>query len=426
MLVFLTLVGSLLADSLQSLITEALASNTAVKQIALDASLAQQKRDANSADRFGEVDIVGSYNHYNTARTLIPLTPATILVDPLNVTTTKDLVSVGASYQVALFTGFAQTRQVEIDDIAHSMSKAKTKLTKEQIAYNVRSLYLSALALEELLEAQQRYTQAMQTLQDKIALEVELGKKATIDLLKAKADVENSKSSEIRLHSQIGITLATLSELVGREVTTLEPIDIEVTPPQEETTTLIAHNEELTKIAVENMSISKAQKAVEKTNALYMPTLAFASYWGKNYGEDERTSNWENETLWQVGVNAKWNIFNFGKTSALKEQATIAKLKANLHKEQTLLSLKKQIKEALYEINLNYAQYNAQQTQLALAKESARIEEVRYNNNASTINDLLLAKAKIKLAEAKMIQNKYNYKKSKYYLDYLLERGVQE
>ena len=64
--------------------------------------------------------------------------------------------------------------------------------------------------------------------------------------------------------------------------------------------------------------------------------------------------------------------------------------------------------------------------QLHLSKKSEIIEKVRYENDAATLNDLLLAKGKRQLADARLIESKYNYKKSIYYLDYLLERGMNQ
>ena len=94
------IVISLSASSLDELVDMALNNNTAIKQVKLNVELSQKRRDANSKARFGEVDILASYNHYNTPRTLIPLTLA-VIQSGQHVTTTKDLFSIGASYNVA-------------------------------------------------------------------------------------------------------------------------------------------------------------------------------------------------------------------------------------------------------------------------------------------------------------------------------------
>jgi outer membrane protein TolC len=76
--------------------------------------------------------VAGDINHYNSPRTLGPLTPS-VMMSRTPITTTKTIYSVGLMYSVALFTGFAQTRQVEIDEIDKNISEVKLKLTKEQI-----------------------------------------------------------------------------------------------------------------------------------------------------------------------------------------------------------------------------------------------------------------------------------------------------
>ncbi len=49
--------------------------------------------------------------------------------------------------------------------------------------------------------------------------------------------------------------------------------------------------------------------------------------------------------------------------------------------------------------------------QLRLSQKSESIEKVRYENNVATLNDLLLAKGKRQLADAKLIESKYNLSK---------------
>ncbi len=423
---FFTLVSAslLFGATMEELVDFALSNSTAIKQAKLNVELSKSKRDRNRADQFGEVDIVASYTHYNLLRTIIPLTPA-VIQSGEHVTTTQDIFSVGASYNVALFTGFAQTRSVEMEEIAKEMASVRKKLTKEQLVYNIRSLYLSVLAQQEMLKAQKLYTQALATLVKRIAYEVELGKKATVDLLKAKADLEASKSTQVSLQSNIEVTLAALSELVGKEVTAIEPVHIELTKQQTGRNENNATLDSLARVQVEEMALSKANKGIQKAKALNLPQIAFSAYYGKNFGDDSVLNKWDNETLWQVGINAKWNVFDFGKSSATIQSAKIAKMQASLKKERTLLELQKLLKQAHSKISLAYAQYMSARSRLELAKQSEAIELTRYENDASTLNDLLLARAKTQLTRSQLIQSKYNYQKSRYYLDYLLERGEE-
>ena len=130
-------------QSLNSLIDYALKNSTVVKKSQAQMDLAAAQREESQSAQYGSIDIVGSYTHFNLPRTLAPLTPASILKDPTAVPTTTNLFGTGIMYSVPLFTGFAQTRQIEMDSIATQLSQSKLSLTKEQLAYNVASLYLS-------------------------------------------------------------------------------------------------------------------------------------------------------------------------------------------------------------------------------------------------------------------------------------------
>jgi outer membrane protein TolC len=146
---------------------------------------------------------------------------------------------------------------------------------------------------------------------------------------------------------------------------------------------------------------------------------------GKNYGQDIKSDDWDDETLWQVGVNLKYNLLDFGKRDAGVQKAKIAKLQANLNKEQLLLDVKKSLIEGVGKVKQAYAQYVGNEAQYVLSRQSEKIEQVRYDNDATTLNDLLLAKSKTQFAKAKVIESKYTYQKSVYYIDYLMEKGAK-
>ena len=420
----LSMVVPLFSSTLTELSHYAITHSTVMKKSKAEADLSELKRKESEVQQYGELNLVGDYTHYNVERTLAPLTP-TAIGSGTPITTSKDIFYAGLTYSVPLFTGYAQTRQIEISTIAKQMANAKMKLTKEQLIYNIRSLYLSILAQEHILHAQRSYTSALQTLAKQIAYEVELGKKAKIDLFKAQSNGQASQTQVEILKNNIEITKATLSSLVGKEVKHLSAVNIKLKRPNYSINRLYGEVSQLAKVEIEDMSLRKADKTIAKSESSKLPQINLATSVGKNYGEDLTTNEWDNETLWQAGVNLKWNLVDFGKRDLSVQQAKIAKMEAIFQKEQTLLDLRKLLIEAVAKIKQSYAEYLGNSTQLKLSKKSEKIEEVRYNNDVSTLNDLLLAKGQTQLARAKVIESKYNYQKSKYYLDYLLERGVE-
>jgi len=422
----------LFATSLQELVRIGLKESTVIKKSQTEIDFAVEKRKESQADRLGSIDLVANYTHFNLPRTLAPLTPIA-MKDPSvasGVATTQDLFGTGVAYSVPLFTGFAQTRQIEMDSIATQLAQSKSSLTKEQLVYNISSLYLSALALKEMYYAQEKYVGALRKLEQQISDEVRFGKKAQIDLLKAQSDLQGNLSYLEVVKANIVITKASLASLVGiNTVGTLERVKVSVKKPHFNTNRLLADASGLDRVIISDLNLKKAGKGIEKSQSGKLPQVSLSSYYGYNYGPNDdsnpRSGVWENQNTWQVGLNAKWTLFDFGKNNAATQKAKISRMQAELEKQQTMLDLKKSLIEAKEKLKQEYANYQGSSKQLQLAKESEKIENVRYLNGVSTINDLLYAKSQSHLARAKLIENKYNYQKGRYYLDYLLERGVK-
>ncbi len=416
--------GFLFGSSLGELVHYGLTHSTIIKKSENQIELSNLAHQNSKIVQYGDLNLVGSYTRYNSPRTLAPLTPSSI-ASGSPITTSENIFSSGVSYSVALFTGFAQTREMEINHISKNISYIKSQLTKEQLVYNIRSLYLSILAQQEILKAQKNHTNALRKLTKQIKLEVKLGKKAQIDLLKVKSDLQSSQTYQEIISSNIEITKSSLSALVGKRVTRLKPIKIRVKKPRYSIDRLYKKIANLSKIKIENMQLQKANKSIDKAHSSKLPQLHLNSYIGKNYAQDLISDDWEDETIWQVELNVKYNLIDFGKSSIASQKAKIAKMNAIYQKEQTILDIKKSLNEAIEKIKQSYTQYLGNSSQLKLISKSQKIEEIRYQNGVATLNDLLFIKAQKSLARAKVIESRYNYKKSIYYLDYILERGVK-
>ena len=412
------------ASSLSELTHYALKHSPMIQAAKAQLTLSKLSREASKATQYGELDLVGDYTHYNIERTLAPLPPSA-MKSPTPITTTKDVFSIGLTYSVPLFTGGALSRQVEIDQIASVMSEGSLKLSKAQLTYNIRTLYLSILSLQEILQAQRTHTHALRSLEEQIAKEVSVGRKAPIEQYKSQADITASQTQEEILQSNIQITKASLSALVGKQVTSLKRLHFSVKKPRYSSKGLLKKVSGLTRLKLEYLQLQKAQKMIQKAKAASQPQVNLAAYAGQNFGADIMTDDWDSESIWQVSLKGKYNLLDFGKREINEEKARIALLQAKIHLNQIKLDVQKQLLQAIQKIKLSYAEYQGNHAQYRLSTKSAQIESVRYNNGASTLNDLLLAQSKVQFAKAKVIQSRYDYKKNQYYLDYILEKGIK-
>ena len=418
--------------TLEESVDMALENNPNIQRERMNPSLSESDLSEKKSRNFGKIGLVASYGHYNLPRTLAPLTPANILSAPYAVPTTQDLFTTGVMYEVPLFTGFAQQRSVEIAVMQKEMAGVSLKLSEEQLIYNVKTLYVNVLALERQKEAQNAYTLALAALLEEIRHEVKLGKKARVDQLKAAADLEKARAQESRIKSGIIIVKATLAGLLNLErLPPLEAVSVKRPLPDaiDKKVTIDEKDaiKDLSRYQYAVMAVEKNAKLVEKSKADYYPQVNFNAFYGHNFGPNDSSNRysgqWNNQEIWQAVINLKWNIFDFGGRKSAGEKARIRKRQSEKEKVQTTLDLKKSLIEARAKISTAAHEYHSAGAEHAMTLETETIEQVRFDNGAINLNDLLYAKARNQQAQSRLITAEYACLSAKFYLDYLLEDG---
>ncbi len=432
------------AMTLEESVSYALQNNYDLQQKNISIKQSKYIRESKRSKKFGRLDLIASYDHYNNARTLSPLTPMSIVGTPdgaYSIPATNDMLSIGVAYNVVLFDGYKQRISYEISDLAYKSSSIQTHLSREELIYNVRNVYISILALQELIDAQNIYTKSQERLFNRIEKEFELGSKSKLDCLKAKTSVTSSISKSDSLQANLNILKTTLSALMGgKSFENLKNIEI----------SMFNNIENISKTKIKSLdrykssqiNVQAAKRKRQQVKSAYYPQVDFSAYVGENFGPNDTENtvplansastagqtlidkgDWNHELNWQIGLHLKYNILDFGQTSSLDEEARLASLKAKIGVEGLEVELQKNIITAQNKMKLSMAEYNNFDAQYKLLSQTYEIEKITYDNDALSLTDLLDTSAKKELMYAQMINAKYTYQKAKYYLDYLLEKG---
>ena len=416
------------AFTLEECVALALANNLDLRKQQLNLEFAREDMTEQRARNFGTLHLISSYTHYNLPRTLAPLTPASKATKPAAVPTTEDLFVTGIVYELPLFTGFAQTRTVEIASLQKEMIAAGLRLSREQLIYNVKSLYINILSLASREKAQTAYVQALQRLHEDIIREVQLGKKARIDQLQAGADLKNRRAEQARIAANIKILRGTLASLLNVEQL---PAFQDIVQPADSILPVDAPSVEqlagLERLRAARLEVEKNSKLALKAQAVLYPQVALNSSYGQNFGPNDgshqQAGDWENQEVWQAGLNLQWNIFDFGGNRAKVQKARTVERQSRYEQAKTELELRRALQEADTKINTAVTDYDSAREELAMRRESEAIEQVRYEQGVADINDILSAKARTQQALSRLIGAGYSYKTTRFYLDYLLENG---
>ncbi len=305
-----------LSMTLDEAIDLALKNNPDLQKQMWNKQLAEEDVSGLNAQNFGQLNIVSSYNHYNLPRTLVPMTPAAMQSNPAGIATTQDLLNTAIVYEVGLFNGFQQTRSIEASQLQKEMAIATLKLSREQLIYNVKSLYVNILSLQAQHQAQQNYVDALQRLYEDVQFKYKLGKLARIDVLKAEADLRNGQGQLVQIGANITILKGSLATLLGRStVGNLAAVDLPIDGVMSIHSDSKLQLENLQRLKNAQRAVEKRQKEVDVVSGSLYPRIAFYSSYGINYGPNDsdnlNSGDWENETVWQVGLNLSWNIFDF-------------------------------------------------------------------------------------------------------------------
>ncbi len=371
--------------------------------------LSQELKNLKKATNLGKVSLRGSFTKYNIPRTLTPIVPP-ITSDIL---TSKEIGSLGIAYDVALFSGFSGIRDVEIASLSGDMSKIMLKLSRQQLIYNIRSLYLKILSLAYQKNAANFHVNALQKLHNIVKVGVEVGKKPKIDLLKVKADLVEADANIRELDANIEILKLSLASVIGVE-SIIEVEDIVITPFEE------LDNYDVTSLSRYKLSLieeKKRDKLFQNTKSSYYPNLSLNGYYGNNYGESE------SDDLWQVGIGLNWVLFDFGARSTMGEKAKIEKIQSQIETEKTKLTLTKDLKESKLKVEIAQSQLQSAKAELELVQESMKIENMRYEQGVGTIYDLLFSKSRYQSTLSKEITARYTLQNAIYYYKYITENG---
>lgn len=411
----------------------ALQHNPVLRSQQLSTQLAQEDKTAKKASNYGKLSFVSSFTHYNNPRTLTPMTPSVMQSNPAAVATTEDLCTTGVIYEIELFTGFAQTRAIEVATLQQQLSVATTSLNREQLIYNVKVLFVNILAQQELHQAQQSYVDAIARLHQAVQNEVDLGRKAPVDALKSGAELQRARGTLQHLHSQIEVMQSALAALMGTTTinNTLGKMEKTATCAKElvviDSEQQLAQLPELQRLRQAQLAVDKQRKQVEQVSSSLYPHVVASAAYGQNYGPNDSSNvndgDWEHQEVWQAGINLRWDLFDFGGRSANISKAKIQQQQQQYLQQQTQLELQRALQEAINNINTAVADYRSATAELKLSNQSAAIEQIRFDAGAADINDLLYAKSLATQADSRCIAAVYAYTTASFYLDYLLEKG---
>ena len=291
--------------------------------------------------------------------------------------------------------------------------------TKQGIKAQTASYYYKVLQCRNLIKVDQDAVDTLQAHLDNVNAQYRVGTVAKSDVLSSQVQLANAQQTLVTAKSDYDVAVATLNNVIGLPTGTALNIRDELRYTKYDLTLdgcteyAMAHRPDG---LAKQYAVKQAEEAVKTAAAGNRPSVSLVAEKYKAgehaLGQDHTSGNY-----WDVGLNAKWDVFDNNVT-----QAQVNAKKADLWKAQQAAMAQQdtiQLEVRTAYLTLVAAEKNIQTTKVTVekAQEDYKIAQVRYSAGVGTNLDVMDAEEKLTLAQTNYYTSLYNYNSSKAALD---------
>ncbi len=409
--------------SLHTATERALASNPRLLATKLDAVAARQRTLQSVSRRFGDVDLVGQYNHFNDSRLVRPMAKELLPITgfPMD----RNQTHYGLSWQIPLLAGGSLREGDRIARLSQEALEQMARFTQEEIRYNVRAAYRNVLVLHHAGLAARAFEKALEEDHKQAQLLLKTGRWATVDAAKVDYALQEARSRRAGLEAQEGNAQALLAALMGQDPPS-EPFELQdleqvpAAPDAEEATLKRQAQEARQDLRATRLSTSMAERRKAQTQWSFGPSLALSGSYLKNEAPSINGSFDTHELI----LSLKIPLFDGGRRFHALSEAR-ANLDAARQRERAKsLEVAAQVEDAQGRLTSAHAQFEAGKAQRQLGAEVARVEHLKLEQGSGRVEDYLAARAQELGGETAYWQSLYALQTANDYRNFVTGKGV--
>ena len=400
------LVSSESALSLKNCLNAALKNNPLLSEAQFGIQAAQKGIESATGRHFPKVSLDGNYTKRQDPWPYIPAQSATIIPH-----FSDEFAYWQAVMTIPIYQGGQIVNGVKLADIRKSMQEEAYRLTRNEVLANVVNTYNKILQLRELRTASISSVDALEQQLRNIRLMTDAGRVARVDLLKVEVQLANERQRLLSINEGLSTSLETLQYLMGKrepvlstEVTLSDSLAMSdyLSPAFDQAMETGKKNRPEYLLAEKNLQEAGVSRSISKGKLL--PTIAGFGGYIDQYGFNP----WYGEANWFTGVNVSIPIFEKPLYADVARDTVLEK-KAGERLRAVQDRLRLDILSALSSLKESRNRVLTSRTATEQAKESFRIEELRYQSGAGAVVDMLLAQAAYMTAVANHSQALFDY-----------------
>jgi outer membrane protein TolC len=298
----------------------------------------------------------------------------------------------GLTFQVPLYLGGRLAASIDVAQLQADQLTLAAQGARWEVRFNVTALYAAAQTADAVGHALDENLLALDATRRSLNLMVDQGRRANLDLLKLDGQVQDVRAERSRVAADAARARALLLALMGRDPAS--PVQVDPLPGRPPGSAPDAAA--LTTLALAGSSVRRtelaldeARRAMDQASGASRPTLIARGNW---LGHAAPSLN--PLATWEVGVAVTVPLFDAGARGASVASAREAASASASALDQARLDRVAQAVAALADLESAGQQTQAAEAGVAATGEAARVEQIRYDTGAGTIEDLLLARAR--------------------------------
>jgi outer membrane protein TolC len=385
-------------------VTRALAYYPSLQASAAQVEMADAAVDETESARFPTVSVGVNATHYQEPMLAHPIhafTPE--LIPPFD----QNLFQAFADVRYQLFDGGGRSSRIEESRARRQSSESSLLEARQRLLSQIIQQYLSILSRARTLEAQDRSIQALEAELSRVKQVFDVGRAATVDVLRVEASIASARAERVRLASSLDLAQRNLARLVGAEASETQAMNLvplalgeASLPPREEILRNAVQSSPTARLARDELAVAEA--ALDGSRSRRLPSISLDGRY-INYG----SASGANSLEWNVGVSLAYDLFNGGAVSSAVARSQSAARSATERLRWIELEIAGEIDRGLAAMEEAEARIDSLKTAVARFDEVSRIEKLRLDTGAGTETDYIRAEADRLAAEAGLIEARY-------------------
>lgn len=332
----------------------------------------------------------------------------------------RDQYSYGLSMKIPLFEGGRNWSRLEAAKTSEKIERESLHLTRQELIASITNLFNRILYLEQLIKSQGKTLDALKKAEADARMRLKVGRVAPVELMRIETQVAEQEQALVSAEEETVRSRQLLAKLMGRDPSWMPEVSGSLVAPEEDPLETGSHPDislrpDLRKAMQE---VRLAETEVRLAQGYHLPDIDLVGDYGRRAGSGFNGD----EEVWQGGLELSFNIFSGGSVAAGVGKARAKLVAARERLRSARLSALTQLKNSLSALRETEERYRVAETSLSTAKETWRIEDLKYRTGAGTVTDSLLAQSAWFQAEAAALGALYQYQQAR--VDYLLAMGT--